>query len=189
MATRGRPGDRRWIQRIGRPVLWERSSLRTSRRYDGATPFFEGDNTDRGHRYEPGHRIKALLTSDNRKKEFDLPGAIEAGRAMMTFFADLDIGAQDRITFLDMELRQEIEIERGAGSEDLFHPSLRIKEVLLVVASEVAYVMGQDHRLKRAGGLVGGLDWSQAINAPAAGDKIVLHVLIQPLVDRDWETN
>lgn len=181
MAARGRGVDRRWLKRIGRPVLWERSSLLTNRRYDGATPFFEGNPVDRGYKYEQGRRISALLTSDNRKKEFDLAGAIESGRAMMTFDAALEIGPQDRVTFLDMSIRQEIELERGVGTQDLFASHPRVVGLQMVRGGAIdPFVEGQHYRLIRAEGIVAGIEWVTGANQPLSGQKYLIHAAVQP---------
>ena len=156
--------------------------LPSGRRYDGATDFLDGDISDRGYEYQPGKRIKALLTADNRKKKFELPGAIEDGRAMMTFDADLDIGPQDRITFLDMEVRQELELTRGASTLDTVPLYPRVREIQLLRSGTVTYTAGKDYRLVWGGGLVIGIDWSNATASPTTGARYVM----QALVSASW---
>lgn len=176
----GRRIDRTFIASNGRPVLWEKAILRTDRRYDGAVPFFKGSAEDRGYHYEAPQQIKALLTSDARKQSFDPQGSRDSGAAQITFDAALEIGPQDRITFLDMPVREEMELVRGAGGTDLFRPGVRVVEVLALRDDTQAYSLTTDARPIPVDQLITGLDWSSALNAPSAGERYGMLLSLQP---------
>lgn len=179
--------DRALLRRVGRPILWEQAILRTSKRYDGSVPFFAGEPEDRGYHYSPPKKLKALLTSDNRRQAFDVEGAWESGRAMMTFDAALDIGPQDRITFLDLPVRQELELQRGAGSTDEVPDDLSVVSLLAVRDDGRVYILGQDYQLQftrdpvTEENLVAGIDWSPSQDPPAASSGYGLLVKIRPV--------
>lgn len=180
---RGRSQDRIWMNnRIGRPVLWEQSTLRTTRRYDGSTRAFDGNPRDRGRFYRPGRKIKALLTADKSKKKHDLPGAVEQGQALMTFDAALPIGPEDRITFLDMPVYREIEMERGSGATDVLPTSIRVAILHFVQDDNETYEKADDWRIVRGANKdIIELDWSQAIQAPLAGEKYIIAAEVLPV--------
>lgn len=176
----GRRIDKSWLRRIGRPVQWEQAILRSGRRYDGATKFFEGEPEDRGYLYSAPKNTLALLTSDRRDESFEVQGSWEKGSCMMTFDADLEIGPQDRITFLDMPVRMELELERGAGDTDSPSDALAIEKILAVRDDGKTYTAGSDFRIERSNGLITALDWSAGVNAPVTGDHYGLLVTLRP---------
>lgn len=179
---RGRPQDQKWVEnRIGRPVLWEQSTLRTTRRYDGSTRVFDGSPEDRGRLYRPGRQIRALLTSDKSTKEHGIAGAVERGEAFMTFDSALPIGPEDRITFLDMPVYQEVELHRGAGATDSFPTTMRVKMIQFVQNDSANFEKATDWRIVRNNNRdIIELDWSQAIQAPTTGEKYIVAAEILP---------
>ena len=88
-------------------------------------------------------KISGIVTSDDQDEAFDIAGAWRLGRCNFTCSAKLDIGPQDRITFLDMPIRTSEEITRGAGAADILP--------LILVQPEVVGIVDGDGTVYRAG--------------------------------------
>lgn len=167
--------DAALLRRVGRPCLWERAIPSLKRAATGALQFLENPPQDRGYKYAPPIRINALFTSDRREEAFEVAGAWERGNCSMTFEADLELGEQDRITLLDLPVRDLAEIERGADASDPL--PLRRGVALLSVESELeSFGVGRDVRLETSASGDSALVW---IHPPALGTllSIVLTAL------------
>lgn len=179
--SRGRRSDKIWLQRVGRDVLWEQALLRPNRRYDGSRDFTAGEPRDRGYNYEEPKKIKGIVTSSKRGVAFELASAMEDGRCRITYDPDLPIGDQDRITFLTLPVRSNIELLREAGDVDEIPLAFQIVEILTIRDETRTYKANRDFRVVMTGDLVTGLDWSQGESAPAEGERFGLLIYMRPV--------
>lgn len=162
-------------------MWWEQALLRPSHTADGRGKFFEGTAQDRGYLYQAARKVYALITSDDRDESFDVEAAWMNGKCNMTFSADLGIGPQDRITFLDMPVRTSEEVERGSGASDALVSRLGATEVLAIVgADNTLYRAGFDYQLTyNANKTIASIVWGGA-DAPTAGDPYAVHLNVRP---------
>lgn len=179
----GRPIDDRWFRgrNVGRTVLWEKALLRPARTHDGRGKFFEGEPEDRGYIYLAPKKVQGIITSDNREGAFDVAAAWQQGSCYFTCSASVDIGEQDRITFLDLPIRTSVEIARGVGASDALTSHLGAVEVVALVGEDgTLFRAGFDFQLSySADKTISEIRWEGA-DAPTAGENYTTLLNVRP---------
>lgn len=175
--------DDRWLRnpKVARFVWWERGLLRPGHTHDGRGQFFEGAPQDRGYTYMPAKKISGIVTSDDQDEAFDIAGAWRLGRCSFTCSAKLDLGPQDRITFLDMPIRTSEEITRGAGAADILTSYLGATEVVGIVDGDgTVYRAGFDFQLSySADRTISEIRW-EGTDAPTTSTVYAVHLNVRP---------
>jgi hypothetical protein len=179
----GRSIDDRWFRgrNVGRVVLWEKAFLRPARTHDGRGKFFESDPEDRGYIYAPAKKVHCILTSDSREGSFDVAAAWQQGSCYLTCSASVDLGEQDRITFLDLPIRTSLEITRGSGASDALTSHLGVVEVVgLVGEDDTFFRAGFDFQLAyNADKTISSIRWEGA-DAPSEGENYTALLNVRP---------
>lgn len=178
---RSRPIDERWLRsrRVARTVLWERAFLRPTP--DGRGRFYEGEGENRGYSYMTPQRITGIVSSDSREEAFDVAGAWAQGSCSFTCSATLDLGPQDRISFLDMPIRLSEQISRGDTVSDALDSYLSAVEVVGIVdETGNIYRAGFDFQLSYyTDKSISAIRW-EGNEAPSSGALYAVHLNVRP---------
>lgn len=186
-ANRGRHVDRRLMQRVGRPTLWESADLCPNLGADGQHPYHCPDCISvvggRAHYIYTAeeNNVRMIWMRDDRKDSYDMEGAWEKGSAIAVFPAHLPITDQDRLTVQDLPIVDRILVKRGstASTADILR-SPNVVAILSVRAGTTTYTEGTDFTLQSNAAGQFQILWTGQGNEPAVETHYSVRMQIKP---------